>query len=115
MTQINAFFYTVAPSERVTIIVSPEKVGPHVVAAKAGKILKNVGGATPTFRFDATNDPAGTHIDIVKLTCSFPGTLDPGARFIVKVSGAGSENFQGPIINKADSIHAPNINFIVTT
>ena len=115
MTQINAFFYTVTPGEGVTIVVTPEKVGPNVVAAKAGKVLQNVGGATPTFKFDATNDPGGTHLDIVKLTCNFPGTLDPSARYVVKVSGAGSEKFQGPIINKSDPIHAPNVNFIVTT
>ena len=115
MTQITAFFYTVKPGEEVTIVVTPQKVGPHVVAAKAGEVLQNVGGATPTFKFDATNDPGGAHIDIVKLTCNFPGTLDPKARYVVKVSGAGNENFQGPIVNKADSIHAPNVNFIVTT
>jgi hypothetical protein len=114
MTQINAFFYTVAPNEQVTIVVTPEKVGPHVVAAKAGKVLKNVGGATPTFKFKAANDDRGTHIDIVKLSCNFPGTLDTSARYVVKVSGVGNENFPGPIINKADPIHAPNVNFILT-
>lgn len=115
MTQINPFFYTVSPAEGVTIVVTPEKVGPHVVAAKAGEVLQNVGGPKPTFEFDATNDPGGTHIDIVKLICNFPGTLDPGARYIVKVGGAGHEDFQGPIVNKSDPIHAPNVNFIVTT
>ena len=108
MTQITAFLYNVAPGEPVEIVVTPEKVGPQVVASKAGAALPNVGGATPTFRFSAGPGPAP---DVVKLVCNFPGTLDPTARYVVKVSGSGNENFQGPIINKADPIHDPNLQF----
>jgi hypothetical protein len=71
MTQINAFFYTVIPSERVTIIVTPERVGPQVVAANAGKVLKNVGGQLLPFGSTPPTIRARPH-DIVQTFRSLP-------------------------------------------
>lgn len=109
MTQINAFDYRVVQGEPIRIVVTPMKVGPNVIASKAGATLSNIGGPTPTFSFGASS--SGT--DIVKLVCNFPGMLDPDARYVVNVSGAGGENFQGPIINKDDPVHDPNLNFMI--
>lgn len=109
MKKINAGKYEVAAAEEITVVVTPENVGPFVAVALGGIVLKPVPGTentkpTYTFKVDISS--------IAKMQFSFPNAPST-AKYDVVITGSGGGDTGGFTILQTASIKDPNVRFIV--
>lgn len=110
MQQINRAIYLVDDGEVVTLEIQATKVGNFASLVIDGKSIDPTGKTPLTFHFTVSLPPSQTHHGMI--TCFFPTSAPPDAKFEVFVSGSsGGGKFTGSDIKQINAIWIRAIEF----